>query len=475
MLYAALVALAAAAPSAEKGVDERIERVTAGLLAETTSTGRFAAPASLAERMAYYHTPGVSIAVVDEGRLEWARGFGVREQGRPEPVTVHTLFQAGSISKPIFALAVMRLAQERRLELDEDVNRYLTSWRVPAVDGWQPRVTLRQILSHSAGLTVHGFPGYGVDEALPTVVQVLKGERPANTLPVVVNILPGIQSRYSGGGTTVGQQLVSDLLDGPFPALMRTLVLDPLGMGDSTYEQPLPSERAVAAATAHPWKGRPLPGRWHVYPEMAAAGLWTTPSDLAHAGIEIQRALRGEGSLLSAATARTMLTPVLPGGDAALGLFLEGSGASLRFGHGGWDEGFVARIAFYEDTGKGAVVMVNSNEGAPLIDEVLRAVAREYAWPGYFHQEATHVTAPAALDQYVGRYAAETFKCSVSRDGDRLQLELEGQPALALRPTAENAFKAAALNTEVVFNRVDGAVASLTLSQAGTKLTAERR
>jgi len=465
-------AVTEAPPPAETGTDARVQRVLNGLLPATAFQRRLGPPAPLAERMAYYHTPGVSLAVVNGGHVEWARGFGVRERGRPEPVTERTLFQAGSISKPIFALAAMRLVQQGRLDLDEDVNRYLTSWKVPANGAWQPRVTLRQILSHSAGLTVHGFPGYSVDEPLPSVVQVLNGEPPANTSPVVVNILPGVQSRYSGGGTTVGQLLVTDLLGKPFPALMRKLVFDPLGMADSTYAQPLPPDWAQAAAAAHPLKGRPLLGRWHVYPEMAAAGLWTTPSDLARAGIEVQRALRIDTAFLSAKMAQAMLTPSVAGGEVGLGFFLEGEGAAVRFGHGGWDEGFVAKMVFYKDRGQGAVVMLNSN-GFALLDEILRAVAHEYSWPGYLPEDMAATVAGDALDGYAGSYEARAFECRVAREGDHLILALANQPALELRPTTANSFRAIDVNAEIVFNMADGVVKSLTLTQDGKGTTAE--
>src|ERR1043166_3612680 len=147
-------------PETPDEIEHRIERVISGLLPETAFINRYGAKAALKERMAFYHTPGVSIAVVNHYKIEWARGFGLKEWGKRAPVTEMTLFQAGSISKPIFALAVMRLIEEARLDLDEDVNRYLTSWKVPPNGSWQPRITLRQLLSHSAGLTVHGFPGY---------------------------------------------------------------------------------------------------------------------------------------------------------------------------------------------------------------------------------------------------------------------------------------------------------------------------
>jgi CubicO group peptidase (beta-lactamase class C family) len=473
MSGALLFLLLTATPSE---IEQRLERVVNGLLPSGAFTGRFGPKATLKERMAYYHTPGVSIAVINDGRIEWTRAFGVREQGEPAPVTERTLFQAGSVSKPIFAMAVMRLVQEKTLDLDEDVNRYLTSWKIPASESWQPRVTLRQLLTHSAGLTVHGFPGYATNEKLPTVIDILEGRPNANTPRVEVNILPGVQLRYSGGGTTVAQQAVVDRLGQPFPRIMRETLLEPLGMTDSTYEQPLPVSRTRAAATAHPWKGRPLPGRWHVYPEMAAAGLWTTPTDLARAGVELQKALKGESPLFSLETAKRMLTPSVTD-EIGIGFFLEGKDEDVRFGHGGWDEGFVAEMTVYKDRGMGAVVMVNSNEGQPLLREIQRAVAREYGWPGYFPANASKATvADGVLESYTGDYATKSgVRLSVTRTEGGLRLAAEGQPPIDLTAESETKFHAGILNTEFVFAHAEkDRLASLTLSQGGRQTTAEK-
>jgi CubicO group peptidase (beta-lactamase class C family) len=289
-------------------------------------------------------------------------------------------------------------------------------------------------------------------------------------------MLPGVVFRYSGGGTTVGQLLVSDLLGQPFPRLMRELVLDPLGMTDSTYEQPLPPPRAAMAATAHPWKRRPLPGRWHVYPEMAAAGLWTTAGDLARAGLSVQQAYRGEGrTLLSSATVKTMLTPSAASDDIGIGFFLQGKDAGARFGHEGWDEGFVAMATFLKESGQGAVVMINSNEGAPMIEEIVRAVAREYTWAGFFPEEKTVPASPEALQAYVGSYAARSLSCAVTREGDRLFLGGAMQPALELRPTGENTFRVVEIDAEVVFDTAEGLVKGLTFKQGGRETKADRK
>jgi CubicO group peptidase (beta-lactamase class C family) len=458
--------------------ERRIERVVNGLLPEAAFRNRYGPKATLKNRMAYYHTPGVSIAVIHNYRIEWARGFGVREQGTSDPVTETTVFQAGSISKPIFALAVMRLVQEGKLDLDEDVNRYLKSWKVPPNGSWQPRITLRQLLSHSAGLTVHGFPGYRRREKLPSVLDILNGEPPSNTARIEVNILPGVQFRYSGGGTTVAQQLVVDLLSQPFPQIMRTLVLGPLDMERSTYEQPLPEGWAGWAATAHPSKGKPLEGKWHVYPEMAAAGLWTTPSDLARAGIELQLALKGEGKRFLATDRVTQMLTAGVDETIGLGFFLSGKDKAVRFGHGGWDEGFVAEMTMYKDLGMGSVIMINSNEGARIIREIERAIAKEYEWPGYFPEEKlASKLASDLLGAYVGEYVGKAgFQCTLTQQNGTLYLKAADQAPIELHPESHAKFFATILNAEVTFNKSEnGEVKSLTLQQAGKQITAERK
>src|SRR2546427_8640311 len=144
-------------------------------------------------------------------------------------------------------------------------------------------------MSHTAGLTVHGFPGYDVDAPVPTLVQIFNGEKPANTAPIRVDILPGTQERYSGGGITIEQQLMMDVTGKPFPELLRETVLDKIGMADSSYEQPLPAGRAAMTAIGTYGDGKPVHGKWHIYPEMAAAGLWATPTDPAEIAVEVSK------------------------------------------------------------------------------------------------------------------------------------------------------------------------------------------
>jgi CubicO group peptidase (beta-lactamase class C family) len=352
----------------------KIRAVETGLGPAVRAAGKPARHWALAERMDHYKNPGLSIAVINEGRIEWARGYGVKAAGDPEPVTSETLFQAGSISKPVAALVALSLVESGRLELDSDVNATLKSWKVPSNEfNEQSPVTLRGILSHTAGLTVHGFPGYAAGAPVPTVVQVLDGEKPANTAPVRVDTVPGRAWRYSGGGYTVMQLLVQDVTGQAFPDAAKEFVLAKLGMDRSTYEQPLPERLRPQAATGHNG-GVPIAGRYHTYPEMAAAGLWTTPTDLACVAVEVQRTLRGESNrVLSPVDMERMLTPGL--GGYGLGFTIGGSGDARTFSHGGVDEGFQAMLVGYSRIGKGAVVMTNGNRGLALIGELLRSVA----------------------------------------------------------------------------------------------------
>ena len=334
---------------------------------------------SLAELMNTFNVPGLSLAVIENFKIVDAKAYGVIAPGSSTPVTTKTLFQAGSISKPVAATGALDLVEQGKLSLDEDVNQKLKSWKLPENEFTRTeKVTLRRLLSHTAGTTVHGFPGYDVDALVPSTVQVLNGERPANTAPIRVDIVPGTQSRYSGGGVTIEQLLMTDVTGKPFPALMREFVLDKIGMTDSSYEQPLPLARAAMTAGGAYADGKPVHGKWHVYPEMAAAGLWTTPTDLAKFAIEIALSKQGKANhVLSQKMTQEMLTPVKD--FVGLGLFMEKDNPG-QFGHNGADEGFQALLTMNADTGNGIALMADSDNGISVMSYVLRKVAEEYAW-----------------------------------------------------------------------------------------------
>jgi CubicO group peptidase (beta-lactamase class C family) len=355
---------------------QRVEAVAAEIPGEA---GQGTIRLSLAELMKTYNVPGLSIAVIENYKIVDTKAYGVTVTGSNEQVTTRTLFQAGSISKPVAATGALSLVEKGKLSLDEDVNQKLTSWKIPENEFTKTeKVTLRRLMSHTAGLTVHGFPGYNVDKPRPTLVQIFNGEKPANTAPIRVDVVPGTLEPYSGGGVTIEQQLMMDVTGKPFPSLMRELVLDKIGMADSSYEQPLPPARAAMTACGTYPDGKPVHGKWHIYPEMAAAGLWTTPTDLAKFAIEIALSKQGKSNrVLSEKLTQEMLTPVKE--EAGLGFFLEKANPG-EFGHNGAGEGFQALLEMNADTGNGVAMLANSDNGLSVMDAVLRRVAREYAW-----------------------------------------------------------------------------------------------
>jgi CubicO group peptidase (beta-lactamase class C family) len=441
---------------------DRTARVVNGLRPPIAIKGTPGIRWTLAQQMAAHHVPGVSIAVIDSGRIVWARGFGVKEAGTADSVTPETLFQAASISKPVAATAMLRLVEQGKLSLDENVNRYLTSWKLPENNyTMREKVTLRRIVSHNAGLTVHGFPGYAVGDAIPTLPQVLNGERPANTAAVRVDTFPGAISRYSGGGVTIEQLVLQDVTGKPFPALLKELVLDPAGMTRSTYEQPLPEARRAEAASAHNPRGEVLKGKWHIYPEMAAAGLWTTPTDLAGWALEIAAARAGRSSkLLSQAMATQMLS--VQKEPFGLGPELGGSGRGFHFGHGGSNEGFRCELILFPEVGKGAAVMTNGDDGDIVVEEIFMALAAEYGWPDYGPRvRATVALDPKALDALAGEYQAPNpnlpgappIPVLVTREGDRLVLEVRPYvPRDEIYPASADSFFSLSGN-DVTFTR----------------------
>lgn len=401
----------AESPTAENPPETQIS-VENGLRPKVLIAGLPNTKANILERMKSYKVPGVSITVVNNGRIEWSQGYGhITNDPKSAAVDKHTLFQAGSISKPITAFGVLLLVQQGKISLDDDVNLYLKRWKVPENEFTKTeKVTLRRLLSHSAGTNVDGFPGYSVQASLPTVVDILNGKKPlVNTDPVRVISKPGTELKYSGGGTTIVQLLIEDMTGEHFDIWMQNNVLKPLGMSESTFTQPLPPSYALNAAYGHLLNGVIVEGKWHVYPEMAAAGLWTTPKDLAQFIVYIQTALKGEKTnSLNSYYVKEMVTRQKIGdkdSDSGLGLFLENHGKNLVFGHGGRDEGFIARLSGYAYRGQGVVIMMNNDSAWLLIEEITNSIADAYHWPHFEQIEKQTVAVdPSSFTQFPGQY-----------------------------------------------------------------------
>jgi CubicO group peptidase (beta-lactamase class C family) len=464
-----------ASSAADDGTVRAARQLEEDVLPPVFVTGETHQKRTLADQMAALKVPGLSVAVIHNGRIDWARGYGIIKDGGPS-VTPQTLFQAASISKPISALAALRAVEAGKLNLDTDVNRYLKRWEIPSNSFTQRnKVTLRELLSHTAGMTVHGFGGYASNETLPTIEQVLDGAPPANSPAVRVDIAPGTQWRYSGGGYVVVQELLEDVSGEPLSKILKEAVLVPLQMNQSTFEQPLSKKLMASAAMPYDDHGKSLDGGPHIFPERAAAGLWTTPSDLARYAIEVQRSVRGESTrLLSKSMTQQMLKPGM--NKWGLGLQIGGSETHPYFEHGGANAGYRCELVAYEG-GDGAIIMTNSENGAALINEVLRTIAYEYHWPDF--QPATRQIAridPKLFDRIVGSYRLiPGFILTATRQGDRLFLQATGQRAGEIFPESEDTYFSKEVDAQLIFsfNGTERARA-ITLRQGGIDQSGER-
>jgi CubicO group peptidase (beta-lactamase class C family) len=359
---------------------------------------------TIAQAMHDHAVPGVSFALIDRGRLQWARGWGVRGEGG-SPVDAGTVFQAGSISSPVAAIGALRLRDAGRIDLDRDVQAYLGDYRLPPgkQDARHP-VTLRNLMSHTSGVTPGGYVGYAPGQPSPTNQLSAQGRPPANSPRLEVIETPGARLAWSGGGYTLIEIALQNVSGLPFETLMRELVLGPVGMASSTYAQLIPPSFAARAALGHRFNGKAVPGGWMIHPEQAAAGLWSTPSDLAAFMVEVRNAWLGRGRVLSRRAALDFLTVQTE--DEGLGVTVHGEGPSLEFHHGGSTRGFSCFMIMENvQAGRGAVFMTNSDNGYAVGFGLLRAAAASYGWrrfrPSLYRRASLP---PEALQPLVGLY-----------------------------------------------------------------------
>ncbi len=442
-------------------IETRIERIENGLLPAVVLEGAPEVSFNILERMKLYNVPGLSVAVINNGKVEWARGYGVIEFGGEKAIGARTLFQAASITKPVVATLALRSVEMGLLDLDRPVNDYLKSWKIPENEHTrQSPPTLRHILAHRAGLTVHGFRGYTEGDGIPTVYQILDGLKPANSEPVRVDIVPGTEFRYSGGGYVVLQLLLTELHGRPLRELMRQYVLEPAGMDNSAIAYPLDTELRINAASGHRANGEVVKGKYRVHPEIGAGGLWTTPTDLCRWAIAIQKSYMGQkGALLSQETAREMLTPVDGNG---LGPAVRVEPEGTIFFHDGSNAGYFCQLIAYADRGQGIAVMLNS-DNSTIIGELVRAAAREYGWSHFQMEVKKPVTLSAEhLARFAGKYVLGQLEFEIKVDEGRL---------LALIPGRAPQVLYAASETEV-FNIEDNIVLKFVFEDDGRFITA---
>lgn len=450
------------AGASREAVASRIARVEQGLSSRIVVKGASNQKMSLLERMAFHQVPAVSIAVVNQGRIEWARAYGWADVASQRRATTATLFQAGSISKALTAMGALRLVEQGKLKLDADVNRYLVSWKIPVNDyNRDVAISLRMLLNHSAGMTVHGYSGYKQGQVLPALPALLDGVLPANSEALRVDQTPGQVWRYSGGGYSVVQLLISDVSGKTFDQFIRAEVLQRIGMKASTFATDLEPAWQRLAATAYEGSGKAVQGRWHRYPESAAAGLWSTPSDLARLLIEVQESVSGKSNkVLSADTSKLMLTRGL--GEYGLGFFVEDLGKLTSFSHSGGSEGFRAQLYGYTRAGQGVVVMTNSQNGGTLIEEILCSIAAEYEWPEFKVEEKSAI--PGDIGNYqklAGDYQLLDLPARIIAEEDKLYLQsnLFGARRLEMFAQSDTAFFTVVQDMTIHFvKQADGTV-----------------
>ncbi|MFW6128753.1 MAG: serine hydrolase domain-containing protein [Candidatus Aminicenantaceae bacterium] len=368
---------------------QRMNSVENGLLKTVVFKGQKPEKMKLSQRMPYYGVPGLSIAVIDNYQIEWTKAYGVLNNKKHNSTTTESLFQAASISQAATAVEILRLAEKQVLVLDTSVNDYLKSWKVPQTRfNEKEKVTAIRLLSHSAGVIKSEYSGYTQDEELPSLKQILEGEKPAQSPAVRINYIPGTKNVYSEAGYTILQQLIEDLEDDSFSMVMKKNIFNPLGMNHSSFECPLSEEIKTKTASGHLRDGKPVEGKYRNYPQTAAAGLWSTSSDVALLVIEIMKTAIGDSNtVISPLSARTMLTRHIS--TSGLGVNVEDKGDNLYFFKRGRNYGFNCMMVGYPVKGQGAVVMTNSDNGAYLIDEVIRAVSEVYNWPHFKPLEKT--------------------------------------------------------------------------------------
>lgn len=381
-----------------QSLSERIKRIENGLQPNLQIQGEKIPRFQIEDRMKELGIPGVSLAILVNGKIEWAKAYGWADVSEERKASTETYFLAGSISKPVAAIRAHQLAEQGKINLDTNVNSYLTSWKVPENEFTQKeKVTTRRILNHTAGLTVWGFPGYDKGDTILSVTEVLDGK--GNTDSVRVYKEPGESWMYSGGGYTVMQLMITDLEKKTFPEIMKSHVLNPLGMKISTFENPLPEKYQSMAATGYRMDGSEVEGKWPIYPEMAAAGLWTTPSELILWAKEIQEIYQKQkDGILKKETVNAMLTP--GENNHGLGPVIN----EFSFGHGGADEGFRAQLTAWKDVPVAVVIMVNSDNGS-IMKEIMLSIASEYGLKGVNPSVRTMMElAPEKLESFVGKY-----------------------------------------------------------------------
>ncbi|WP_282089144.1 serine hydrolase domain-containing protein [Aquimarina algiphila] len=420
-LLLGLVILACKSDSISK-MNIGIEKIENGLITTASINGKNG-EYNIYKRMEYYGVPGVSISVIDKDTFRIKKGYGLRNIEQKDSIDSNTIFQAASVSKPITCFAILKMVESNLVSLDVDVNSYLKNWKIDYSNYKDStRVTLRQLLSHKSGLSVRGFQGYENKDSIPNLISILNGTSPSNNTPVKLKFQPGSDWSYSGGGYVVVQKIIEDVLQERYSDAMDSIVLKPLKM-DSSFFDPTFADKNKNVALGYNYDRSLVGSGWRFYPELAAAGLWTTPSDILKFIVAIGDSLNKKpNSLLTADSAKEMLD---------LGLFVDNKEEPTVFSFRGTNKGYRCEFIGFTKNGEcnGAMVMTNSYAGRYLIQEILRSITRQYDWRYPFAKEPVefiqNLTNNKPIHQFSGdyQYADSKFVFSVKPSDSLLLIE----------------------------------------------------
>ncbi|WP_316755635.1 serine hydrolase [Pedobacter aquatilis] len=427
---------------AQSTLEERIRQVENGLTENIQTSD--SAPFNLLERMKHFKVQGLSIAVIKDYKVDFAKGYGFADTEKKIRVSDKTLFQAASISKSLNSLAILKLFKDRNLDLYADINTYLKSWKFPYDSiSRGKKINMANLLSHTAGLNVHGFGGYEAGKPIPSVTQILKGESPANSDAVRSLFTPGTRQEYSGGGTTISQLVLTDITGQKYESYLSEQVLKPLGMLSSTFAQPPTATRQELLSAGYDGEGKQVKGKYHIYPEQAAAGLWTNPRDLAKYIIETQLAYKGKSAkVLDEQTTKLRLSPYMNKNGAALGVFVEDYNGVKYFGHGAGNAGFTGGYYGSFEGGNGLIIMVNSDNGE-IIQELINSISTTYGFAGLSKTRKVTLTevSEQELNSYLGNYQlTPELVLTVSREGKKVFVQATGQSRIEAFAESSNKF-----------------------------------
>ncbi len=378
----------------------KIEQVESGLIMPKTYPAGTTKPTDIQTQLENYKIAGASVAVIDNYQIDWSKGYGFRDKNSSESVTTQTLFQCASIGKVITTLAVLKMVEEGKVTFDSKVNDLLSEWKLDHGTFEETQVTLRHLLTHSAGLTDgYGFPGYGPQDQIPTLAMILSGEEPSNVKKQLeVRSVPGTREKYSGAGYVIIQMLIEEVTGQTFASYVSNTIFDLIGMNNTTYDNKPDQNLGKEIAVGYDGKGNALKNRkYNIYPEKAAAGPWTTAEDLARLVIEIQKSYNGDG-LIDRGSLKELLTPQI--NNKGLGVNIKGLKPEA-FWHAGNNLGYTGVLYGLITSGKGAIVLTNSDRGEKFVQEFITSVANAYDWPV---MQSYEILDNPSLDAFTGKY-----------------------------------------------------------------------